>query len=61
MNKATHLYMPRIINNFKDPIKVNPQPTTDRTKVPSYTDRLFIQPQQTFWDKFQNILNIILN
>ncbi len=35
--------IPKIINNFKEPIK-------KKTK-----------PPETFWDKFQNVLNLILN
>jgi len=36
-----------IINNWKDTIKFNPKPPKP--------------PPKTFWDKFQSILNIILN
>ena len=48
MNKPT-LLIP-IVNNFKEPIKI-----THKAK------KATPPPPKDFWDKFQSILNLILN
>lgn len=48
MNRQTHLFLPTIVNNFKEPIKHKAKKATP-------------PPPKNFWDKFQSILNIILN
>jgi len=52
MNRPTlvipNAIYPPIVNNFKEPIK-------HKVKKPIQ------QPPKDFWDKFQSILNLILN